>query len=229
MFGIISRREWEPGIRVRRKLNNNQKEGSNSSSSGAGEIIQSTSLLTRSRSNSHSGKKELKSGEGGGGGGNVSVVQDSGFSSSSKDAHSATSNNNNNSSTLSGRLGSTENSASENELWNLLDVIQRRTARVSDEIGHYHEFEKKKRSEKSGASVVLHDPQEPITFHTNLYNLSKESVRLLQKERDNMMDKMGDLEAECHYRRIKESNFQQQLDEMQQAKSTTSRNHIIPM
>lgn len=219
---------------MRRKLNNNQKEGSNSSSGGgsAGEIIQSTSLLTRSRSNSHSGKKELKSGEGG----NVSVVQDSGFSSSSKDAHSATSNNNNNSSTLSGRLGSTENSASENELWNLLDVIQRRTARVSDEIGHYHEFEKKKRIEKS-PSVVLQDPQEPITFHTNLYNLSKESVRLLQKERDNMMDKMGDLEAECHYRRIKESNFQQQLDEMQQTKfnleqqvkSTTSRNHIIPM
>ena len=219
---------------MRRKLNNNQKEGSNSSSGGgsAGEIIQSTSLLTRSRSNSHSGKKELKSGEG-----NVSVVQDSGFSSSSKDAHSATSNNNNNSSTLSGRLGSTENSASENELWNLLDIIQRRTARVSDEIGNYHEFEKKKRLEDTLKKSPSVHPQESITFHTNLYHLSKDSVRLLQKERDNMMDKMGDLEAECHYRRIKESNFQQQLDEMQQTKfnleqqvkSSTSRNHIIPM
>ena len=219
---------------MRRKLNNNnQKDGSNSSSGGgsAGEIIQSTSLLTRSRSNSHNGKKELKIGEG-----NVSVVQDSGFSSSSKDAHSATSNNNNNSSTLSGRLGSTDNSASENELWNLLDVIQRRTARVSDDIGHYHEFEKKKLIEDTIKKNPLH-PTESITFHTNLYHLSKDNVRLLQKERDNMMDKMGDLEAECHYRRIKESNFEQQINEMQetkfnleqQLKSTTSRNHIIPM
>lgn len=81
---IVSRREWEPGIRVRRKLNNGSKEGS-----GAGEI-QSSSLLSRSRSNSHSGKKEPKSG----GEGNGSVIQDSGFStetSSSKEAHSASS------------------------------------------------------------------------------------------------------------------------------------------
>lgn len=81
---IVSRREWEPGIRVRRKLNNGSKEGS-----GAGDI-QSSSLLSRSRSNSHSGKKEPKSG----GEGNGSVIQDSGFStetSSSKEAHSASS------------------------------------------------------------------------------------------------------------------------------------------
>jgi hypothetical protein len=81
------RREWEPGIRVRRKLNSNySKDGSSSS---GGELIQSSSLLTRSRSNSHSGKKEPKSGEG-----NGSVIQDSGFStetSSSKEAHSASS------------------------------------------------------------------------------------------------------------------------------------------
>lgn len=86
-LSLINRREWEPGIRVRRKLNSNlSKDGSNS---GAGDI-QSSSLLIRSRSNSHSGKKEPKSGEGKDG----SVIQDSGFStetSSSKDAHSASS------------------------------------------------------------------------------------------------------------------------------------------
>lgn len=74
---LASRREWEPGIRVRRKLT--QKENSEISSSS----------LIRSRSNSHSGKKEPKSGEG-----NGSVVQDSGFStetSSSKETHSASS------------------------------------------------------------------------------------------------------------------------------------------
>ena len=88
---FFCRREWEPGIRVRRKLNSGQKDGSGGSSAGggAGDIIQSSSLLIRSRSNSHSGKKEPKSGEG-----NGSVIQDSGFStetSSSKEAHSASS------------------------------------------------------------------------------------------------------------------------------------------
>lgn len=75
----LTRREWEPGIRVRRKLT--QKDNSEISSSS----------LIRSRSNSHSGKKEPKSGEG-----NGSVVQDSGFStetSSSKETHSASSTN----------------------------------------------------------------------------------------------------------------------------------------
>jgi hypothetical protein len=83
---ILNRREWEPGIRVRRKLTN--KDGSNGVVVGGD--IQSTSLLIRSRSNSHSGKKEPKSG----GEGNGSVIQDSGFStetSSSKEAHSASS------------------------------------------------------------------------------------------------------------------------------------------
>lgn len=86
----IHRREWEPGIRVRRKI------GPKESNSEA------TSSLVRSRSNSHSSKqnnqqqsqqqtKEPKSGEG-----NGSVVQDSGFStetSSSKETHSASSTN----------------------------------------------------------------------------------------------------------------------------------------
>lgn len=86
------RREWEPGIRVRRKLNSNHisKEGSGGNGVVVVGDIQSSSLLSRSRSNSHSGKKEPKSG----GEGNGSVIQDSGFStetSSSKEAHSASS------------------------------------------------------------------------------------------------------------------------------------------
>lgn len=97
---LVSRREWEPGIRVKRKIS--QKE------QPAATELTSSSSLTRSRSNSHSGKKEPKSssgaGAGSGSGGttsggennNGSVVQDSGFStetSSSKEGHSASSTN----------------------------------------------------------------------------------------------------------------------------------------
>jgi len=92
---IVSRREWEPGIRVRRKLgssSNHSKDGGSNASSNGGtsDMNQSSSLLIRSRSNSHCGKKEPKSS----GEGNGSVIQDSGFStetSSDRQAHSASS------------------------------------------------------------------------------------------------------------------------------------------
>lgn len=93
---LVSRREWEPGIRVKRKIS--QKELNHPAASDL-----TSSSLTRSRSNSHSGKKEPKSSSGGvvgsaasGENNNGSVVQDSGFStetSSSKEGHSASSTN----------------------------------------------------------------------------------------------------------------------------------------
>ncbi|XP_052873241.1 uncharacterized protein LOC128278549 [Anopheles cruzii] len=94
----------------------------------------SSSSLIRSRSNSHSGKKEPKSGEGN----NGSVIQDSGFStetSSSKETHSAAS-------STSGAVQGTGSSTAtnrlavetENELWNLLDVIHRKSSRLRDEL-----------------------------------------------------------------------------------------------
>lgn len=102
---LFFRREWEPGIRSKRKISTNKEPSiaaaplatptANGSSNGAAAAVAaelSSSSLTRSRSNSHSGKKEPKSGENN----NGSVVQDSGFStetSSSKEGHSASSTN----------------------------------------------------------------------------------------------------------------------------------------
>ncbi|KAG5670202.1 hypothetical protein PVAND_000480 [Polypedilum vanderplanki] len=214
---IVSRREWEPGIRVRRKLNSNySKDGSNSS--GGGEIIQtSSSLLTRSRSNSHSGKKEPKSGEG-----NGSVIQDSGFSTettSSKEAHSASSTaggqSNNISSALTARLTSdSASSSSENELWNLLDVIHRRTSRLTDSNTSASNNGNVGQSSSSSSNAVS-----TSSFQSQLNFMRKEDVQLLRKERDHLMDKMGDMEAEFLASRIKESKLQEQLKELQQTKA----------
>ncbi|XP_040172137.1 serine-rich adhesin for platelets isoform X2 [Anopheles arabiensis] len=95
----------------------------------------SSSSLIRSRSNSHSGKKEPKSGEGN----NGSVIQDSGFSnetSSSKETHSAASST---SGAVQGTLilpTATNRLAAETggELWNLLDVIHRKSSRLREEV-----------------------------------------------------------------------------------------------
>ncbi|XP_070507505.1 putative uncharacterized protein DDB_G0277255 isoform X2 [Chironomus tepperi] len=211
---IVSRREWEPGIRVRRKLNSNySKEGSSSS----GGEIQSSSLLTRSRSNSHSGKKEPKSGEG-----NGSVIQDSGFStetSSSKEAHSASSTagsagvqGNNISSALTARLTSDPTSSnSDNELWNLLDVIHRRTSRLADESDQKFNNNSNRQSSTTVTSSS--------SFQSQLNYMKKDDVQILRKERDHLMDKMGDMEAEVLASRIKESKLQDLLNEMRQTKA----------
>ncbi|KAL7026483.1 hypothetical protein ACKWTF_013932 [Chironomus riparius] len=212
---IISRREWEPGIRVRRKLN------SNYSKEGSGEI-QSSSLLIRSRSNSHSGKKEPKSGEG-----NGSVIQDSGFStetSSSKEAHSASSTagsagvqGNNISSALTARLTSNPTSSnSDNELWNLLDVIHRRTSRLADESNQKFNNNNNNHSNTGQSSTAVNSSS---SFQSQLNYMKKDDVQKLRNERDHLMDKMGDMEAEVLASLIKESKLQDQINELRQTKA----------
>uniref|UniRef100_A0A182N1D3 Uncharacterized protein n=1 Tax=Anopheles dirus TaxID=7168 RepID=A0A182N1D3_9DIPT len=117
-----------------------QHGGSGSSSSNP---PHSSSSLIRSRSNSHSGKKEPKSGEGN----NGSVIQDSGFStetSSSKETHSAASST---SGAVQGTLilpTTTNRQSAETggELWNLLDVIHRKSSRLREEVEQHLERER---------------------------------------------------------------------------------------
>nr|XP_029733339.1 uncharacterized protein LOC115254223 isoform X4 [Aedes albopictus]XP_029733340.1 uncharacterized protein LOC115254223 isoform X4 [Aedes albopictus]XP_029733341.1 uncharacterized protein LOC115254223 isoform X4 [Aedes albopictus] len=176
---LASRREWEPGIRSRRKLT--YKDSASVASSAAAAAAQaaaaaaaaagsssaelhqhSSSSLIRSRSNSHSGKKEPKSGEGNNG---SVVIQDSGFStetSSSKETHSASSTTGGATSSGSGLGGGITIIAgqgtttvsntpinrltvdTENELWNLLDVIHRKSNRLREEVDALQQLEREK-------------------------------------------------------------------------------------
>lgn len=49
--------------------------------------------------------------------------------------------------------------------------------------------------------------------------ISKENAHILRKERDNLMDKMGDMEAEVLATRIKESKLQEQIMELHETKT----------
>lgn len=211
----LNRRDWEPGIRVRRKLT--QKEHSAD--------IQSSSLI-RSRSNSHSGKKEPKSGEGTG-----SVVQDSGFStetSSSKETHSASSTTggtgsgvgNSNSSghhlLAGGQQISTAHPAhrmpndAEDELWNLLDVIHRKSTRLRDEVEHLQCLDKDSR--RTGGSSTSAGDSIPTMFQAQLERLSKEDVQILRKERDRLLEKLFEMEAISLADRIRASQQQDEVE-----------------
>ncbi|XP_036324763.1 uncharacterized protein LOC118738009 isoform X2 [Rhagoletis pomonella] len=264
---LVSRREWEPGIRLKRKVS--QKDPSTpttpsavatTNSTGAvagvaaGEL--SSSSLTRSRSNSHSGKKEPKSGENN----NGSVVQDSGFStetSSSKEGHSASSTNGAmTGATALNRLSCHE---SDDELLNLLDVIHRKSNRLREEMDQLQQYERQnlrgassnlstnnntnladestttviaaneastpttrsssvlaKSSSASGSSqsTVNAAGLTPKTFREHVERLNKEDIKQLRRERDRLLDKLAEMEAETLTGRIKAAKMNDQVEEL---------------
>jgi hypothetical protein len=57
------------------------------------------------------------------------------------------------------------------------------------------------------------------SFQSQMNYMRKEDVQVLRKERDHLMDKMGDMEAEFLASRIKESKLQDQLKELQETKA----------
>lgn len=118
---------------------------------------------------------------------------------------------NNISSTLNARLSS--DTSNDNELWSLLDVIHRRTSRLADEIDNFQKFGHN-RSVAGQSNSSAGTP----SFQSQLNYMSKENVQQLRKERDHMMDKMGDMEAEFLASRIKESKLHEQLKELQETK-----------
>lgn len=188
---LASRRDWEPGIRVRRKIPQKETHPADISASS----------LIRSRSNSHSGKKEPKSGEG-----NGSVVQDSGFStetSSSKETHSESSTNGGGGAAVAAAMAT--NAAhrlpidAEDELWNLLDVIHRKSTRLREEVEHLQHIERDK-----------HRPS--AMFKNHLNRISKEDVQILRKERDRLLDKLSEMEAETISGRIKANKIQEEVE-----------------
>lgn len=200
MFFFCGRREWEPGIRVRRKLV--QKETADTSSSS----------LIRSRSNSHSGKKEPKSGEGN----NGSVVQDSGFStetSSSKETHSASSTNGGVTAGPSVATNSAHRppTESDDELWNLLDVIHRKSTRLRDEVEHLQQVERDHKGSGSNGSL-------PDMFQVHLNRINKEDIQILRKERDRLLDKLAEMEAETLAGRIKSNKLEYEVKNLMMLK-----------
>ncbi|XP_062538110.1 serine-rich adhesin for platelets isoform X2 [Armigeres subalbatus] len=197
---LASRREWEPGIRSRRKLT--YKDSSSvvvssaaavaaaaaaaAAASSSAELHQhSSSSLIRSRSNSHSGKKEPKSGEGNNG---SVVIQDSGFStetSSSKETHSASSTTGGATSgsggltIIAGQGGTTVSNTpinrltvdTEDELWNLLDVIHRKSNRLREEVDALQQLEREKcRTNQLNNNINNNNHTAVVSSNSNLNN-----------------------------------------------------------
>ncbi|XP_026835636.1 uncharacterized protein LOC6552814 isoform X1 [Drosophila erecta] len=213
-----SRREWEPGIRMKRKLSHKEPSTSSAAAAPSSGAEASSSSLTRSRSNSHSGKKEPKSGENN----NGSVVQDSGFStetSSSKEGHSASSTNGAMTVAIAAnRLSCAE---SDDELLNLLDVIHRKSNRLREEVEHLQSYERQQGDAQKAGGEGQGASKEGMTaqqFREQVERLNREDIKQLRKERDRLLDKLAEMEAETLTGRIKAAKMSDQVEELVEVK-----------
>ncbi|KAJ4441935.1 hypothetical protein ANN_11798 [Periplaneta americana] len=197
-----SRREWEPGIRVRRKLQSHTsaKESEISVSSLAsnrGRVSKTTAVHTQ----------QPKSGEGINSGSGTSsagssAVQDSGFgtetSSSKEHCHSSSSSSTTTgpvvvhrpgSSTTAAATSSTVLDEAEDELWNLLDVIHRKGTKLREEVEHLQQrFQASDRlgmiGHKEGEGVLrrrsLGDIEQQLIQESGKFCTSEERERRLR-------------------------------------------------
>ncbi|XP_046436138.1 extracellular matrix-binding protein ebh isoform X1 [Neodiprion fabricii] len=174
--------EWEPG-RVRRRA---PREGESSSS------------LPRSRSNSHSGGNK-----------HSATVQDSGFSTETSSKDSA--------STAIPRPPSPRPvlDEAEDELWNLLDVIHRRGTRLREEVECLQGRLESAAPEELGLSDDVLEavrkvarPEESARIEDD----DKVQVTALRREKEHLIDKVTELEAETISSRVRAQELQSELE-----------------
>ncbi|PNF37785.1 hypothetical protein B7P43_G10753 [Cryptotermes secundus] len=258
-----SRREWEPGIRVRRKIQSHA--GAKDS-----EISVSSLASNRGRSSKTSAvhTQQPKSGEGINSGSGTSsagssAVQDSGFgtetSSSKEHCHSATTG-----PVVVHRPTATAPSPAvqdeaEDELWNLLDVIHRKGTKLREDVEYLQQrFQVSDRlvmaGHKQGDEIIrrrslsdieqelMHESGKICTLEEREKRLkdlntvrsrkallgiagrslhdghsldkldaNRDELRNLQRERDLLLDKVAEMEAETLASRARASQLQSEL------------------
>lgn len=166
-LSLQGKRDWEPGIRVRRKLRD-----------------QDSSLVTRSRSNSHGKASKSEAGNSSSSTGS-SAVQDSGFCPESNKE-------------CTGAVRKVEqDQEAEDELWILLELIQRKGTKLRLEVEHFQDKFDKRESIPERRSKSLQDlrsGREPIrTKSDTMFEMEVEGLR---RERDILLDRVTEMEAE---------------------------------
>ncbi|XP_018407380.1 PREDICTED: uncharacterized protein LOC108783330 [Cyphomyrmex costatus] len=206
--------EWEPG-KIRRRVTRESSGGGGSGGSGSGGGGESSSSLPRSRSNSHSGGTKNNC---------SATVQDSGFSTETSSKDSA-------STAIAPRASSPRPNTldeAEDELWNLLDVIHRKGIRLREEV----ECLQGRLESVSTEELVSTDVLEAVRKITDLgdadrrtigcnINVNDGSVDLqdsrdpqviaLRREKEQLLDKVAELEAETISSRARAQELQTEL------------------
>nr|CAI5827066.1 unnamed protein product [Callosobruchus analis] len=149
------------------------------------------------------------------------AVQDSGFSTeaSSKETHSASST----APAPSSAPGAAETDEVEDELFHLLDIIHRKGTRLKDEAEALHG---QLRCSAYSIGPSHHSADGPMgatdavtAFERHLFRpASAEDVRLLRRERDMLLDRLAEAEAEAVAGRARAARLREDLDSLMAAK-----------
>lgn len=126
---------------------------------------------------------------------------------------------------------------SDDELLNLLDVIHRKSTRLREEVEHLQNYERQhlrsnarsedhrddtaagptegatggvSKSSSSSANTAL----TPKTFREHVERLNREDILQLRRERDRLLDKLAEMEAETLTGRIKATKMSEQVEEL---------------
>ncbi|XP_065351914.1 uncharacterized protein jvl [Cloeon dipterum] len=185
---------WGPGVRVRRRI---PKERSSPTADD------SSAEMTKL-------PKGPKSTEGAA---SCSTVQDSGFSTETKEHHSSGASVK--ASSGGSSSGGVNSDASMDELWNLLDVIQRKGSRLRNEV---QELQTKLQHEAvrggGGEGTAAADWSPPPGVRSWGDDDDPSEVRRLRMERDVLLDKVTEMEAETLQSRARVSQLQAELHQI---------------
>ncbi|XP_012527492.1 uncharacterized protein LOC105831697 isoform X2 [Monomorium pharaonis] len=210
--------EWEPG-KIRRRVTRESSgggSGGGSGGNGSGGGGESSSSLPRSRSNSHSGGTKNNC---------SATVQDSGFSTETSSKDSA-------STAIAPRASSPRPNAldeAEDELWNLLDVIHRKGIRLREEV----ECLQGRLESVTTEELISTDVLETVRRVTGLGDADRTidscnvvddgnvdqrqqdsrdpQVIALRREKEQLLDKVAELEAETISSRARAQELQTEL------------------
>lgn len=105
---------------------------------------------------------------------------------------------------------------SDDELLNLLDVIHRKSNRLREEVEQLQSYERQqedgqKGGESKGSGSKAMTPQQ---FREQVERLNREDIKQLRKERDRLLDKLAEMEAETLTGRIKAAKMSDQVEEL---------------
>lgn len=106
---------------------------------------------------------------------------------------------------------------SDDELLNLLDVIHRKSNRLRDEVEQLQSYERQQGdAQKAGGEGkgAGKDGMTPQQFREQVERLNREDIKQLRKERDRLLDKLAEMEAETLTGRIKAAKMSDQVEEL---------------
>jgi len=101
---------------------------------------------------------------------------------------------------------------SDDELLNLLDVIHRKSNRFREEVEQLQSYERQQGDGVKGQKTA--SGMTPQQFREQVDRLNREDIKQLRKERDRLLDKLAEMEAETLTGRIKAAKMNDQVEEL---------------